>query len=125
LRRRGDEDLLLVTISRAEQSAEMTSVAIGLLSELAQHEPGRAMILDALPKVFPWVLYLPEPDRAEFAGELIGTLRTADSVESPVPAVQLVTEWRHTAEVHADPELRELVRSTSGDFGEVPRPLMS
>ena len=50
-----------------------------------------------------WVRQLPPEDRASFA--------------------QLVTEWRNTAEIHADPDLvKALTGPPHGDFGPVPRP---
>jgi len=38
------------------------------------------------------------------------------------PVVQLITEWRHTAEVHADPALVAILTQDLGDFGPVPAP---
>ncbi|MEV0128161.1 hypothetical protein AB0H83_06775 [Dactylosporangium sp. NPDC050688] len=36
---------------------------------------------------------------------------------------QLLVEWRHTAEIHADPDLhRALTTQPLDDFGPVPRP---
>jgi hypothetical protein len=40
-----------------------------------------------------------------------------------VPVVQMITEWRNTAQVYADPELLEILRSqTIEDGGDVPAP---
>ncbi|MFF7456760.1 hypothetical protein [Kitasatospora sp. NPDC008115] len=39
------------------------------------------------------------------------------------PIALLLTQWRHTAEVHADPALYAiLTREPEGDPGPVPRP---
>lgn len=122
LRRRGEEDLLLITATRADQTIELTSLATGLLTAFADDEAGRRLLLVALPKVFPWVTYLPAEDLPEFVSDVVETLRAAESLDNPAPLVQVITEWRHTAEVHADPELRELVGRVTGDFGDVPPP---
>lgn len=122
LHRRDDEDLLLITASRAEQNAEMTSVATGLLEAFADDESGRAQLRRILPRVFPWARYLPDGDVDQFVVEILDALHVAGSMDSPVALTQAVTEWRHTAEVHADPELRDVVRATTGDFGAVPAP---
>lgn len=122
LHRRGDEDLVLITATRVDQVSEMTSVATGLLRAFADEEAGHARLLRVLPRVFPWARYLPAADLVQFVGELLDALHVADSMDNPVAVTQVVTEWRHTAEVHADPELRDLVRATTGDFGAVPSP---
>lgn len=101
----------------------LASVATRLLAALAQNgDASRTLIIDVTPSVFPWVRYLPTEDLAEFVAELVETLRAAESLDNPAPLLQLITEWRHTAEVHADPELRELVARTTGDFGAAPPP---
>lgn len=122
LRRRGAEDLLLVTATRSEQAGQLTATSAGLLRAFADDEIGHDVLLRVLPKVFAWARYLPEPDVALFVEDLIETLRAADGLDNPAPLVQVITEWRHTAEVHADPELRKLLRSTTGDFGPVMPP---
>jgi hypothetical protein len=47
----------------------------------------------------------------------------SSDLNNPAPIVQLITEWRQTAEVYADPELLASLRAgVFGDFGEVPEP---
>ncbi|GGL35058.1 hypothetical protein [Planomonospora parontospora] len=47
--------------------------------------------------------------------------RGATSLDNLAPIAVLLTQWRHTAEVHADPALLALVtREAEGDFGPVP-----
>jgi len=52
--------------------------------------------------------HLPEAELRLFVQEL---LETGDSSDAAVS--QLVAEWRHTAEVHADPELCEILQRDS------------
>lgn len=67
----------------------------------------------ALP--FPWVRFLPTEDVRTFVLELADTLQVADALANVSPVVQVITKWRHTAEVHADPELAARVRQIDGD----------
>lgn len=59
----------------------------------------------ALADAFPWVDFLPEPEREAFAAELTQMMIATSAVDNYTPLVQLVREWRATAEIHADPEL--------------------
>jgi len=58
------------------------------------------------------------------ADEFIATTEAAAAVGKTAAVSQLLVEWRHTAEVHADPELhRTLTSQPLADFGPVPRPV--
>lgn len=59
----------------------------------------------ALADAFPWVEFLPGPEREMFADELTRARLAESSVASCAPFAQLVREWRATAEICADPEL--------------------
>jgi hypothetical protein len=123
LRRRDDEDLMLTTAARAEQNEEFVSATTRMFVALMQHdETARMLLLDVIPEAFPWVRFLPKEDVQAFLVELVGTLRAVQELDSPAPVVQVITEWRHTAEVHADPELRALLTQDSADHGPVPPP---
>jgi hypothetical protein len=59
----------------------------------------------------------------ELAAEFVATVHAAAAMNNMVPVSQLLTEWRHTAEVYADPDLHAiLTRAHGGDFGPVPAP---
>jgi hypothetical protein len=123
LRRRDDEDLMLTTAARAEQNTEFVSATTRLFVALMQHdEQARALLLDVIPEAFPWVRFLPRQDVQAFLVELIGTLRAVEELDSPAPVTQVITEWRHTAEVHADPELFATLTTEGEDHGAVPMP---
>ncbi|MFD4144207.1 hypothetical protein [Streptomyces sp. NPDC058572] len=113
LRRRDDEDLVLTTAARAEQDQEVMGATGRMFVEMMRTSAGRTLVLDVLPATFPWVRHLPAHDVREFSAELDNNSAVA----------QLITEWRHTAEVHADPELYAALTTDSGeDFGPVPEP---
>jgi hypothetical protein len=124
LRRRDDEDLVLATASRVEQDAVAESVATRIFVALMQTDPDfRALVTRVIPEVFPWVRFLPAQDVREFAVELVETLRATDDLNTKAPVAQVITAWRHTAEIHADPELSSAIAAEHpGDGGPVPSP---
>ncbi|MFC3891950.1 hypothetical protein ACFOWZ_10725 [Lentzea rhizosphaerae] len=124
--RRGDEeDLVLTTASRAEEVREVVSFTTSLFVALIRHsEEARGMIAELTPTVFPWVRFLPPEEREHFIVELVEILEASNSLGTPAPVVQLITEWKHTAEVWADPRLVETFTRDDGedDDEEVPEP---
>lgn len=123
LRRRDAEDLLLTTAARAEQNSEVVSATTRMFVALMQHDDhARALLLDVIPEAFPWVRFLPKTDVQAFLVELVETLRAVEELDSPAPVVQVITEWRHTAEIHADPELLATLTRDGEDHGAVPAP---
>lgn len=123
-RRGGEEDLVLTTASRAEEVREVVSTTTTLFVALMQHHAEvRELVTDVMPKVFPWVRFLPREDMQAFVVELVDTLEAANSLGTPAPVSQLIGQWRRTAEVHADPRLLAVLRGEHReDLGEVPMP---
>ncbi|WP_433159956.1 hypothetical protein [Kribbella sp. CA-247076] len=123
-RRGTEDDLILTTAARADQDDQLVEVATRLLRAIMSDPVMRSThLLDVLPQVFPWMRFLPTADRTEFVRELIEVMSAGQEVGSSVPALQLITEWRNTAQVHADPELLETLRSTTiEDAGNSPEP---
>jgi hypothetical protein len=122
--RRGDEeDLVLTTASRAQEVHEVVSTTTALFVALMQHSEGvRNLVTDVLPTALPWVRFLPRKDVQAFVVELVQTLEAAASLGTPAPVVQLISEWQHTAEVHADPRLLAILQQDDEDLGDVPEP---
>jgi hypothetical protein len=122
--RRGDEeDLVLTTASRAAQVDEAMSATTKIVLALMEQPQVVTHVTEILPVAFPWVRFLPKEEVQAFVVDLVGTLKAADSLHNPVPVAQVITEWRHTAEVYADPEvLAILLRQDGEDFGPVPEP---
>ncbi|MDQ1289611.1 MAG: hypothetical protein QG622_3177 [Actinomycetota bacterium] len=106
---------------RAEAESEAFEATGHLLIALVRHHP--QLVIEQLPAVLPWVRFLPAEDVQEFASEFVAVAESSASIGNLGPLAQLLTEWRHTAEVHADPELhRALTRNDLGDHGLVPLP---
>jgi hypothetical protein len=59
--------------------------------------------------------FLPDEEKEHFAVEVVETLEAAKSLGTPTPVIQLITEWRHTAEVWADPHLVEIFTTDHGE----------
>lgn len=123
LRRRDAEDLILTTASHYDQDHEVSSATVRFFVVLLRSgDQAHELLLGALPEVFPWVRFLPDEAPRAFLSELINTLQAAEAIDNSAPVAQLITEWRHTAEVHADPYLREVLSRDADDFGPVPSP---
>jgi hypothetical protein len=124
LRRRDAEDLVLTTASRREQEHTVVSAATRLTAALLRQadQRGRERLLAALPEVFPWTRFLPADDQRLFLTEFTDTLRAAEDLDNLAPVAQLINEWKHTAEIHADPHLAALLAQDADDHGIVPEP---
>ncbi|MBG0815299.1 hypothetical protein [Planomonospora sp. ID82291] len=122
LRRRDAGDLALMRIDQLEHDGAVVDFTAGLLAGLVRvGDP--ALLRAALREALPWVSFLPDDDAETFLHELVAVARGAASLDNLAPIAVLLTQWRHTAEVHADPALLALVtREPEGDFGPVPPP---
>ena len=125
LRRRDAEDLSLTTAAQAEQDSAVVTATTKMFIALMRHdEAARSLVVDVVREAFPWVCFLPTEDVQAFVVELVDTLRAVEELGNFAPAAQVITEWRHTAEVHADPELAARIRKVDGDYGTVPEPII-
>jgi hypothetical protein len=53
----------------------------------------------------------------------VDTARGAAALENLAPIALLLAQWRHSAEIYADPALHDsLTREPDGDLGPVPAP---
>ncbi len=120
LRRRDAEDLVVMSAARAEHEREVIELTARLLSSLVRHAGGHALLEELLPEVLPWIRFLPAADLSILVQEFIDVTEAAASVDNVAPIAQLLLEWRHTAEVHADPQLHALLLTPRGeDHGPV------
>jgi hypothetical protein len=77
--------------------------------------PFTALVRETLPEVLPWVRFLPDADVDTLTREFVDTATAAASIDSVAPIAQLLVEWRHTAEVYADPELYAMLTKPDGE----------
>lgn len=122
LRRRDADDLALMRIEQLERDGTVIDFAARLLAGLIR-SGNTAAVREVLPEALPWVAFLPEEDVSEFLAELATVARGAADLDNFAPVAVLLAQWRHAAEVHADPALREIItREPDGDLGPVPEP---
>ncbi|GIJ21121.1 hypothetical protein [Micromonospora lutea] len=121
LRRRDAADLVLMSADRAAAEGEVVDLTARLLASVVRRDP--TAVREVLPTVLPWVRFLPPEDVDQMADEFVATAEAAAAVGNTVAVSQLLSEWRHTAEIHADPDLhRILAAPSSDDFGPVAPP---
>ncbi|MFY1686750.1 hypothetical protein [Plantactinospora sp. WMMB782] len=121
LRRRDAADLVLMSADRADAEAEVVDVTARLLAGIARRKP--ELVREVLPTALPWVRFLPAHDIDEMADEFVAVTEAAAAIGNTAAVSQLLIEWRHTAEIHADPDLhRALTGQELADFGPAPRP---
>jgi hypothetical protein len=122
LRRRDADDLALMRIEQLERDESVVEFTSRLLAGLARSE-NIDVIRGLLPDAVPWVTFLPPVDFDMFVTELLAVTRGAAALGNLAPVAVLLTQWRHSAEVYADPVLLEtLIREPEGDMGPVPAP---
>ena len=125
LTRRDGDDLYLTTAKRAEQVSEVVRSNVLMLRHLLNDpEVPRTRLENALADAHPWVGFLPEPAIQEFLGELIETSRASLDIDAVGAVYQVIVEWKHTAEIYAEPDLYKRLASVShgDDHGRVPMP---
>lgn len=108
LRRRGAPALLLSQAGREELRNTVHEAMARILRSLAVHS--EKAFTEAVTAGFPWVTFLPVPERTAFVLELTQTLLASEDLQNFVPVGQVIREWRATAEIHADPELAKRLR---------------
>jgi hypothetical protein len=123
LRRRDAGDLALMRIEQLERDESVMEFTTRLLAGLVSSE-NTAVVRRLLPDAVPWVTFLPEDDFDAFVTELVTVAQGAAALGNLAPVAVVLTQWRHSAEVFADPVLLEMVtKDPEGDFGAVPAPV--
>ncbi len=122
LRRRDAGDLALMRAEQLERDEMVVAFVARLLAELVR-SGNLVLVRRVLCAALPWVTFLPPGDVDMFVQELATVGAGAASLDNLAPVAVLLSQWRHTAEVHADPVLLEiLTREPDGDLGPAPVP---
>jgi hypothetical protein len=122
LRRRDAADLALMRIEQLERDGSVVEFTTKLLAGLVRSE-NVEVVRRLLPDAVPWVTFLPDVDFDLLVTELVTVARGAAALGNLAPIAVLLTQWRHSAEVYADPVLLEiLTREPDGDLGPVSTP---
>ncbi|AHH21651.1 hypothetical protein NONO_c68840 [Nocardia nova SH22a] len=122
LRRRDAGDLALMRVEQLDAEGAVIDFTARLLGGLVRRL-GAEAVREVLPDVAPWVTFLPDADVDEFLVELVNVAQGAAALENLAPLATLLTQWRHTAEVYADPALLNILTTEhDGDFGPAAPP---
>jgi hypothetical protein len=122
LRRRDAGDLALMRVDQMERDNAVVDFASRLLAALVRTD-NIAAIRQVLPEALPWSTFLPNEDVDTLLAELIATARGAVALDNLTPIALLLAQWRHSAEIYADPDLHAAItREPEGDLGPVPLP---
>lgn len=122
LRRRDAGDLALMRVEQMEWDNAVVDFASRLLAALVRTD-NIAAIRQVLPEALPWSTFLPTEDVDTLLAELVDTARGAVALDNLTPIALLLTQWRHSAEIYADPDLHAAVtREPEGDLGPAPLP---
>lgn len=122
LRRRGADDLALTNANQLDRDGTVIDFTARLLASI-DRTGARNAIKTALPEALPWAAFLPDPDLEEMLSEIIAVAQGSASLRNLAPLAILLDQWRHSAEVYADPELLALITSDpEGDLGPVAVP---
>lgn len=115
LRRRDGADLMLVRADREAVVRDTVGLSSSLLGWFARTHARE--LAEGLPEALPWLHFLPERDRAEFAEELVRMLEACISLGSFDRLGALLNQWRNTAYVWSRPELLEALRRDHAEDG--------
>jgi hypothetical protein len=122
LRRRDADDLALMRVDQMKRDRVVVDFTARLLAGLVRSEP-LDVARRALREALPWATFLPEADLDQMLDELVDVAQGAAALDNLSPVAVLLAQWRHTAEVYADPVLHDrITREPEGDFGQVPVP---
>lgn len=126
LRRRDGEDLFLGLRSREESVRDALGILARLLVAASADPDTRSRVAGALSASLPWTGFLPSDERVEFVNALASTSAACVELDTFEPLARLIDGWRAAAEIHANPELAELLSvPRSGPAVKLNRPKAS
>jgi hypothetical protein len=120
LSQRGGEPLLLSSLRRREGDRHAVGALSHVLARALEHGDLVRVLTSSLTDEYPWLEFLPEPERQQFAEEFFRVLRASATVDRFAAFDQMVEAWKSTAEIYADPEL--LVRLQDAGDAAIPAP---
>ena len=118
LNRRDAPDLVLGLASRKDEQVAALDAVGRLMAELVS-SADRPRVERSLAHQFGWMSLLPPDRRTEFVDEFITTVRGAAELNRLELIAHCLSGWRATAEIYADPELRERLMAALSGAGQV------
>ncbi len=109
-------------VDQMERDGVVVDFTARLLAGLVRSQPPH-VVRRVLGEALPWTTFLPEADLDQMLLDLVAVTQGAASLANLSPVAVLLAQWRHTAEVYADPVLLEMVRAEpEADFGPATAP---
>lgn len=109
LHRRGAPDLELTRAdalrSELSQAGSFARLLAGLLAHVDSEQTPRIV-----GEVLPWTKYLPEAGRIDLAAGLSAVIDDCVAIGTFAPLDVYLAQWRDTASIYADPDLRVLLK---------------
>ena len=116
LHRRNAADLHLSLRSRVEADDEAVGFLARLLGRVLADVDIRERFAESVATI-PWVTFLPASERDVFVEEVVRTAEGAADLGSMAALAQVLTEWKATAAIHADPTLAIELKRPIGGIG--------
>lgn len=123
LERRDGTDLMFETVRRGRAVREGLDVAAQALTAVLQDPALQAHALSALERALPWVAWLEQQDRTEFATAFVSTARACHDTDNYEPLARLLHRWKVSAQIVHDPELARLLEDDEQEPVAVQRPV--
>lgn len=107
--RRDGADLLVGRLAREEVVRDGLDMASRVLALMPSDERLAGEVVDAVEAALPWVGWLDEADRREFAGAFVRTVSACRDTGQYGPMAKLLNRWKASAEIAQSPELEALL----------------
>lgn len=110
LRRRDGEDLFLALRSRERAVRESLGVLARILRAALHDDVARATVVKWAAEELPWTTLLPEDEAEAFLSDFARTVAACVEADTYEPLVHELSDWKATAETHANREVVEALR---------------
>jgi len=119
---RRDETAIIVTRQERYDALRFgLEVSTRVFRSLVKLDPDQ--MVTVMTEEMPWLAWLPAHERRDCVSELLTNLGAGAETGTLEPFTRAVTEWQHTAEVWADPQLAGRLSSQfPGDGPVIERP---
>lgn len=109
LTRRDGDDLFLTPLARHRGVQESLGILARLVRAALQHPETRVAIGRWLFDELPWTVFLPDDEREEFLDTFVRTAAACVQTEDYEPLLRILSDWKGTAEIYANPGVKEVL----------------
>lgn len=121
LDRRDGEPLVLSRARRYRSGLQGVALTARIIRNLVKEHTELAESL--LEAELPWIRWMPRSEQIDCVSEILANLAAGADTGTFEPFARSLSEWEHTAEVWADPDLaKRLSAEFRGDGDEITRP---